>query len=307
MRIVLGIDAAWTSKEPSGVALAIETNDGWVLAAAEPSYDHFFALAAERALDVAPDEKTASAFELVEAVKMIAGRGPDLVAIDMPMALTPITGRRGADTAISKAFGARWCSAHSPSSKRPGPISDRLRADFADLGYPLCIDKLITPGLIEVYPHPALVELTDEPRRLPYKLAKIRSYWPKLKPNQRRRSLIGEWDAIAAALEPYLRGSDKVVSGALSNNKAKELKAREDMLDAIVCCISAIRALQGAATSYHDENSAIWVPAADPVIQARSLLPKSPYSARSEIRGELFSDQLNEGKYPNILDPSAVN
>jgi predicted RNase H-like nuclease len=32
--------------------------------------------------------------------------------------------------------------------------------------------------LIEVYPHPALVELCDEPQRLPYKVGKLRSYWP---------------------------------------------------------------------------------------------------------------------------------
>ena len=40
MRCVVGIDAAWTVTEPSGVALAVDDN-GWRLAAVAPSYDDF--------------------------------------------------------------------------------------------------------------------------------------------------------------------------------------------------------------------------------------------------------------------------
>ena len=45
MRTVLGIDAAWTGTQPSGVALAEETERGWRLKAVASSYARFEALA----------------------------------------------------------------------------------------------------------------------------------------------------------------------------------------------------------------------------------------------------------------------
>jgi hypothetical protein len=42
---VLGIDAAWTENEPSGVALIENSQGGWRCVAVTPSYDSFLALA----------------------------------------------------------------------------------------------------------------------------------------------------------------------------------------------------------------------------------------------------------------------
>ena len=47
-RTVIGIDAAWTITQPSGVALAAESAGRWQIVCAEPSYEHFFALAEGR-------------------------------------------------------------------------------------------------------------------------------------------------------------------------------------------------------------------------------------------------------------------
>jgi hypothetical protein len=41
MQAVLGIDAAWTLTQPSGVALVAERRSGWRMVAAEPSYQRF--------------------------------------------------------------------------------------------------------------------------------------------------------------------------------------------------------------------------------------------------------------------------
>jgi predicted RNase H-like nuclease len=300
MKSVLGIDAAWTEKNASGVAVAVEEADGWKLKGAWPSVAHFQADAHGRPLPDKPSGGVAPAQELLDATSALTGSLPDLVAIDMPMALQPITGRRASDDALSRAYGAKWCAAHSPSAQRPGPISDRLRQGFTEAGYELCIDRIATPGLIEVYPHPALVELADELHRFPYKVGKIRSYWPKAKPEHRRLLLSGEWSSIGSVLEPYLRGAEAYCSAfGLS---PKQLKAQEDMIDAIICCISAIRALEGGAQPLlGDANSAIWVPTADPVIQSRSLLPKSPYSARAEMRREVFADRLAAGEDEELV------
>jgi predicted RNase H-like nuclease len=296
MRIVLGIDAAWTTTNPSGVAVAVEASDGWHLKGAFPSAAHFLASARSEAAPDKPSGGVAPATKLLEATQLLVGHLPDLVAIDMPMALEPITARRGSDSAVSRAYGARWCAAHSPSATRPGPISDTLRKGFAAAGYGLCIDSIATPGLIEVYPHPALVELCNEPKRLPYKVGKLRSYWPDLNQEHRKLMLSGEWSSIGTVLEPYLKGSEAYCRpGDLSG---KQLKAQEDMIDAIICCICAIRALDGAATPLSgDDRSAIWVPRADPDVQVRTLLPSSPYSARAEIRREVWHDNMLDDPY----------
>jgi predicted RNase H-like nuclease len=43
-----------------------------------------------------------------------AGEPTTLVTVDMPVSTSPILGRRATDRAVSRAFGAQWCSAHSP-------------------------------------------------------------------------------------------------------------------------------------------------------------------------------------------------
>ena len=88
----------------------------------------------------------------------------------------------GSDDAVSRAYGARKCGTHTPSAVRSGRISDDLCETFERAGYPLRRDRIATPGLIEVYSHPALVELSGAPERLPYKAAKVWKYWPSLSP-----------------------------------------------------------------------------------------------------------------------------
>jgi predicted RNase H-like nuclease len=136
MRAVLGIDAAWTPSQPSGVALAVEFADGWRLKAATASYQRFHALADKRQ---PPEERAAGstpdAPALLASALILCGRPIDLVAIDMPLARMPIVGRRLADNAVSKAYGARKCGTHTPSALRPGPLSDGLREGFERAGY----------------------------------------------------------------------------------------------------------------------------------------------------------------------------
>jgi hypothetical protein len=90
-------------------------------------------------------------------------------------------------------------STHTPSAFRPGRISDALREGFERAGYPLQTDRLARPGVIEVYPHPALVELAGALERLPYKTSKVGSYWPLATP-QERRTLMARIDLDLEAL-----------------------------------------------------------------------------------------------------------
>ncbi len=264
MRAVLGIDAAWTTTQPSGVALAVERSNGWRMIAAAASYQRFHAQADRRQPpEQRPSGSEPDAMALLLSASVLCGAPLGLVAIDMPLALTPIVGRRLADDEVSRAYGARKCGTHSPGAKRPGRLSDALREGFEDAGYPLLTKQtgaIKLPGVIEIYPHPALVELFDARKRLPYKASKVQSYWPEAFPADRRTRLYGQWREIAARLEREIAGVEAVLPPLEATAKASEIKAYEDTLDAIVCAWVAICALVGRATPFGDENAAIWIP-----------------------------------------------
>jgi predicted RNase H-like nuclease len=261
MLAILGIDAAWTLTQPSGVALVAKHSTGWRLMAAEPSYQHFLArtdrslLAEERPSGSPPD-----ASALLASAAMLSGGAIDLVAVDMPLARSPIVERRFSDNKVSRAYGGRKCGTHSPNATRPGRMSDDLNQRFKREGYPLQTIAFKTPGLIEVYPHPTLVELADAKERLPYKASKVGAYWPKLKPPERRARLYQQWDEIVDLLEGEIAGVAVALPRLGLDASGVKLKACEDALDAIVCAWVGICALEGRAKPFGDENSAIWIP-----------------------------------------------
>ncbi len=260
LRAVLGIDAAWTATEPSGVALAVETKDGWRLATVDASYGHFLERRDGADLGLGrPRGATAEAARLIAAVSRLVGQAPDCVAIDMPVGPQPITGRRACDNAISRRYGGRKAAVHSPNAVRPGPISDALRAGFAALGFPVCLAPP-AHGLIEVYPHAALIEFMSEKERRPYKAAKTTTYWPGLPIDQRHRKLRGVWARIVEALDSRIAGTAAALPVPPEGVRGWALKAFEDKLDAVVCAAVAIAALSGEAVSHGDADGAIWVP-----------------------------------------------
>lgn len=182
---ILGIDAAWTATQPTGVALVIRKNDSWETVSVAPSYASF--------VDCVTGEKpnwSRTKFsgakpvmcDLLTAAETIAGRRVDLVAIDMPVSTERITGRRVADDTISKRFGKYGCAAHTPSERRPGQLGEEMMDALTELGYPVATSTCIggTPGrTIEVYPHPALLSLLGLQYRLAYKVSKSRRFWPR--------------------------------------------------------------------------------------------------------------------------------
>jgi predicted RNase H-like nuclease len=267
MRTVLGIDAAWTLHNRSGVALVEEIAGGWRLTAVAASYGRFHGLASGPQIKAEePKEAWPDPVALIETCRRLTGRSPDLVAVDMPLSLKPICGRRVSDRQLSKAYGAKKCATHSPSAVRPGKISDNLREAFEGCGYCLRTapgppeTTMETPGLIEVYPHPALVELMNAPERLKYKAGKIANYWDELKPAQRREKLFGVWNSIVAALEIEIAEVVNKLPRPKEDDRSAALKSFEDALDAVICAWGAIQALRGRATAYGDDNSAIWIP-----------------------------------------------
>jgi predicted RNase H-like nuclease len=131
-RAVLGIDAAWTVREPSGVALLCQEDLSWQCTLVAPSYDLFLARTAGAPADAAsPTGSPPNVPALLQAARQAR---PDasvsVVAIDMPLSIGRVTGRRCADDAVSRAFGRNQCGTHSPSRERPGSLAEAVRDAF---------------------------------------------------------------------------------------------------------------------------------------------------------------------------------
>lgn len=261
MTTILGIDAAWTATQPSGVALISSTSSNWRLIFAGSSYRYLLDHGkADLISNSRPFGSVAEPTALLAAAERIAETPVDLVAVDMPLSLEPITTRRVSDNLVSAAYGARHCSTHTPSAIRPGKISDDLKAGFGRCGYRLLTKEVGAPGLMEVYPHPALVELMRAERRLPYKQAKVRNYWPSETPAGRRIKLFETWLSIINALEQEIAGVSEILLLPSAEAPAWQLKAFEDMLDAVICAWIGICVYEGTAIPFGDDSSAIWIP-----------------------------------------------
>jgi predicted RNase H-like nuclease len=252
---VLGIDAAWTPHNSSGIALVSNRTGRWRCEALAPSYRSFVALADGAALDwngpMDGDHGPTPPALLDTARRLLGGATVDLVAVDMPISRAAIVGRRPADDAISRAYGAAGCSTHSPSGSRPGQVGVDLTKDFVDLGYPLAVAGPSPPtrALIEVYPHPALLRLTGSAFRLPYKIGKAGRTWANVRPM---------WERILGELAKHI---DNITLELPEDVRSKAtLKGWEDAIDALVCAWVGIEYVEGRARAFGDGTAAIWCP-----------------------------------------------
>ncbi|WP_026791534.1 DUF429 domain-containing protein [Pleomorphomonas oryzae] len=252
-KAVLGIDAAWTAANPSGVALAVKTSGVWQLTAVAASFEEFIALSGGETGSSSPSA-------LVAAASCLAGRTPDLVAVDMPMMDTPISARRAADNAVNRAYSGRGAGTHSPTVDRPGAVGRALESGLAGAGYPLATLDIRPPCRIEIYPHPALIELTGAAMRLAYKIGRTGRYWPGLPLVERRRRLYEVWRIVITALDGVLAGSSDLLTLPPADTRGRSLKAFEDRLDAVVAAYAGAMALDGRARAFGDAGSAVWVP-----------------------------------------------
>lgn len=259
MSLVLGIDAAWSEKNPSGVALVSAETRPPRLIRASPSFEDFILGTTPDAWCGKYDVRASLSDVLTKSAEI--GRGSvTVMAVDMPLSLKPVRARRCCDDLVSRTFGARGCPTHSPTEQRPGRVADEFLKDATAAGFSLrtrSSDKNTAPALLEVYPHVALLELCQAEFRLPYKFARRRRYWPRLKPVDGREEIRREWDRILSCLKTKI---DLSLEIDCAGRTLRHWKAWEDVIDAMVCCWVGLEWLSGRAKAYGDDNAAIWVP-----------------------------------------------
>jgi len=268
MSVILGIDAAWTAKNASGVALVVQGRRGWRCEALAASYQEFL----KSAYGSGMTPESGSTIEgppipaLLRSCNIITGGKPvTLIAVDMPVATTEIRGRRVADNSISEFFGKAKCATHSPTPARPGRQSELLRDRCFSEGFKLATSDTRPKSLnhlIEVYPHPALLTLLEETERIPYKVTKTKTYWPDDSLDSRKGKVLGEMTRIRDALARSISGIDLTLPERAGGVESiASLKPFEDRLDALVCAWLGIKFLKGQIKPYGDRTAAIWVPA----------------------------------------------
>jgi predicted RNase H-like nuclease len=204
-----GLDAAWSDRNPS--ALCAVDEGGIILAEAELRSD-------------------------AEIVTWIGRRlrGPAVVAADLPLLVRADTGMRPCDRAVMRAYASRGAGPH-PTNRtllvnRDGRIrGEEITAALGALGFGGPWDGA-DRTLLEVYPHPGLIEVFALPRRLAYKKGRVTD----------RRDGLATLAALLARLEtadPPLRGPRLPHPGSL---RGRALKSLEDRLDARFCAWTAL-------------------------------------------------------------------
>ena len=268
VHLVLGIDAAWTAHQPSGVALVEQCGESSRCLAVAPSYDSFLALAAGEPVDwqKRPQGSTPEVAVLLAAAEQIGGRPVDLIAYDMPLSTEKISGRRAADRQVSQLYGSRGCAVHSPTAQRPGAMADNIRATLQELDYPLHVAGEVrgAKGVIEVYPHVALLALLQVPFRFPYKVSRSLQYWKSehLTAAARIERLLHQFVQIRVALDQHIGAIDLPLPEPDKVASLSALKSWEDCLDALICAWVGMEHLQGRTQGLGDATAAIWCPRA---------------------------------------------
>jgi len=239
----------------------------WRCRALAPSYEAFISLANGTPVDwlngrfagTAPDPDAL----LRAARKLVSGANVDVVAVDMPLATVPIMRRRLADDLVSREFGSRHCSTHTPSPDRPGQVSELLRFKLEAQGFPLRVGAGATslPCTIEVYPHPAILALLNLETRLRYKISKARKFWPALGRAGRAAELLDAFGLLLGGLAGHIQGIELPLPKPDGIPSFAFLKRFEDTLDALVCAWMGTLYIEGLARVVGDEAAGIWIPA----------------------------------------------
>jgi predicted RNase H-like nuclease len=210
-RRFLGLDLAWSRRNPSGVAALDES--GRVI---------------DARADVGDDAEL-----LVWIRRHLAPT--TVLGIDMPTIVPNETGMRPCERELAQDF-RRFHAAPHPANRGRFPDGGRARALLDALEVDGVAERLDLPAgtfgryAFEVFPHPSLVRLFDLPAIFRYK--KKSRPWP---------GVLAEWSRYRAALASLEDADPPLVLGDAvpSEPSARGYKRFDDLLDAVTCAYIA--------------------------------------------------------------------
>lgn len=212
----IGIDLAWSYRNPTA------------------------AVALENGVPMRWEDELKSDKEIVQFVVEAASEGPALVAIDAPLVVPNESGTRPCDREVSRAYRREEAGTYPANRRRLGPHirGEELVAQLLDMGFThsLAVAKQAkVRQVVEVYPHPGMVELFGLERTLKYKARLGRSY------QDRWRELSCYMELLRNLTEalPRLRAEAFLSQLRPQGRRGQALKRLEDLLDALFCAYIA--------------------------------------------------------------------
>jgi predicted RNase H-like nuclease len=209
---LIGVDPAW-KPENNGSAVAVGRLNGAML---EVEHIH------------------GALFGLSRIAATILAAEPHGIAIDGPLIIENQTGRRACEKALSKVYASKHAGCHTTNrTLYPDAAVVALSRQLEHAGYRHLGAAHTDRFQIEMYPHPALIEMFDLPHRLLYKKGNVdskRGGQVVLASLLRRleRSSVLELK-VPVAFDAFLQPS------TIMQLRGDALKANEDALDSLIC------------------------------------------------------------------------
>ena len=215
----IGVDLAWTARGGTGLC-AIEENS------------------------VQASGRVGSDEELLRWLRPLV-EDDVVVAIDAPLIVRNLTGRRRAEQLISRCFGAYHASAHSANLGLPS-FREGVRGEWLAAALDLDVDPTFPPRVpvrraVEVYPHTAIVALFGLASTLKYKAKPGRTLQSRAAALD---ELLDHLEALRTADPPLdVRAAPRWVelrATVTDPRTGAELARAEDEIDAYVCAYTAL-------------------------------------------------------------------
>lgn len=216
-----GLDLAWSGRNPSGgVMLGLEGELARLILWRDA---------------LGPNQ------EILEFLLEVVDSGPALVAIDAPLVVPNETGTRPCDLALSRAYRKVEAGALPANRRWLGPVvrGEEIVKELQRHGFmfsPHVERRRPVRQVVEVYPHPAMVELFGLEKTLKYKARKGRSL-------EERRQELARYIELLRSLakrDPPLQAKEFLSGISVPGLRGGMLKRVEDLLDALFCAYIAL-------------------------------------------------------------------
>ena len=225
----IGIDLAWSPRNPTGAAV-LRGNIGGA--------------------DLIDCGLLGDDAAIVAYIELHAGEDLAIVAVDAPLCVPNTTGRRPCEDELGRVFARYQAGAHPANRSRlafDGIVrGEALVAALAACGFvhaPEVAAGALVRQVIEVFPHPAMVALFGLDRTLKYKARPGRSADLRLNEWRRYQDYLG---ALAQA-DPPLHGQAALIAQDVAALRGRRLKDYEDQVDALMCAYIALYAFRWGA------------------------------------------------------------
>jgi len=237
---IIGIDLAWaTEKNTSAIAIGELSKAGFYISKIIDSV-----LGLDNIINIIDGEKDAVG-----------------IAVDAPLIINNMTGQRECEKALSKVYAGRRAGCHaSNQTLYPNAPSVQLSENLLAKGFIHLGMSQQKNWQIEIYPHPAIIEIFNLKQRLLYKKGKVEDK------KQGQIKLAGLINSLSQSTQLKLtlcaEANDFLSATSISSKKGLKLKQNEDALDSIICAyIGALYAKQINSSIFGDnQNGYIYVP-----------------------------------------------